>query len=202
MRFRLILCVTAAGLLAALFGIFFVPFSFYAAGAWFGTAVGICLRKFAIFDNQQAGRFFVVSTGAYLFSLVGTGKLIVVFHSWEHIVFVGPGVLGGLLLIVGTICAVRPRISGVGIFVGVICGPLCGGLLAALGEILGPSVGFTVMKMLAALPSGPDYQDIYAVFVVWQAGMALLLGVLLEGFRSKSSARQEESSAAIPRWFG
>lgn len=200
MRLRPILWLAAAGLLSAIFGISVIQFTFYAAGAWFGVATAICLKKFGIFDDRQTSRFVVVSIVAYVASfalaLKLSGAFPPVFYSPpEHeasIVFVGAGVLGGLLLIGGTICVARPGLSGVGVVVSVISGTLCGGLLARLGQVLGPSVGFAVMKMLAPLPWFPvayEYQDFYAILLLWQTGMALLLGVLLEGFRSKSPAR-------------
>ncbi|HEX5423371.1 MAG TPA: hypothetical protein VFW94_07470 [Candidatus Acidoferrales bacterium] len=220
MRLRATLWITAAGLLSAMFGICLMPFTFYAAGAWFGAATGICLKKFRIFDNRQTSRFVIVCIVAYIpsfmLAMALSGAFPPIFYTPNpdretSLVFAQAGALGGFLVLGAAMWLVRPRRSGIDVLIGGVCGAVSGAALAGAGRSLGPSLGTTVMKVLAPIPWFPatyEYQNYYAVFVVWQTGMALLLGLILnllptskELPTSKRSVDQDQTSAVIPRWF-
>ena len=224
MRFRPILWIAAAGLLSAMFGICLMPFTFYAAGAWFGAATGICLKKFRMLDNRQTNSFVIVCIVAYIVSfilaLALSGAFPPIFYTPNpdretSLVFAEAGALGGFLVLGAALWLVRPRRSGIDVLIGGFCGAVSGGALAAAGRNLGPSLGIAVVKIFALTPwlpaissSNSEYQNYYAIFVIWQTGMALLLGLILsflppsnEVPTPKRSMDQDQASAVIPRWF-
>lgn len=169
------LLLAGAGLAAGIFGVtIFFQFTLYAAGAWFGAATAICLRKLGILGNQQAGRFVLLSTVAYLLAFALGTKLHRVVA--QPTAFVVAGLVGGLLVSGGGAWLVRPPLGGFALTTTALVGALCGALLAAAGVALGPSLGAAV----STIPSDP-LQDLYSVFLVWQTGMGLTLGLLLGG---------------------
>jgi hypothetical protein len=116
--------------------------------------------------------------------------------------FVG-GCFGGLLLL-GTLSLIRrePRVSTI-VLRGAV-GALCGGLLARLGAALTSSLGSWFANLLDGwhlaargdlLYGNSDF--VYAVFTVWQTGMAAVIALML--FRHRS---EPEETATIASWFG
>lgn len=199
-RFKPGLSVAAAGLVSSIFGVCMISVTLLAAGAWFGAAAAVALKKRGIFSNQQAGRFIVVSIFAYLVSFALTLKLEGVFPGNISrpdsdrdalIAFVAAGAVGGFLVIGGALWLLRPSLDGGVIAIGALSGSVWGAALAGAGSVLGPSLG----AIASALPGlllwkVPDYEDWYSIFIVWQTGMGLMLGLMLGG--RQGAAREKE----------
>lgn len=190
------LLLTGAGLAAALF-IVVLPLALYVAGALFGAAIAISLQKLRVFSQPQAGWFIAVSTLAYYVSLALVLKLGVFnpnadSHSLAPLIIAG--CVGGLFVVGGALFLVRPKVVGLAVLILACSGAVCGALLAAAGSALGPSLGQALSKVLYNLPPGfapssPSsnlqdrytLQSLYALFIVWDAGMGLVLGLMLGG---------------------
>lgn len=171
-----------------------MPLTLYVAGALFGATIGISLQKLGIFDQRQAGWFVAVAALAYYTSLALVLKLGVFnpnAHSHSLAPLIIAGCVGGLFVVGGALFVLRPKLPGPALLVGASCGAVCGGLLSAAGLALGPSLGLVLSKLLYNLPThlrpSSDPQDryslqsLYTLFVVWQAGMGFLLGLMFGG---------------------
>lgn len=198
-RFKAGLSVAVAGLASSIFGLCVISVTLLVAGVWFGAATAIVLKRCRIFSSQQAGRFVVVSILAYLVSFALTLKLASVFPgnisrpNSDHqalTVIVAAGALGGFLLIGGALWLLRPPLGGGATAIGALSGSAWGAALAGAGSVLGPSLG----AIASALPGlllwkVPEYQDWYSIFIVWQTGMGLMLGLILGGPQGPARAR-------------
>lgn len=188
-RFKAGLSVAVAGLASSVFGLCVISFTLLAAGAWFGVATAITLKRGRIFSSQQAGRFVVVSILAYLVSFALTLKLEGVLPgnisrpSSDHdalIAVIAAGALGGFLVIGGALWLLRPPSGGGTRAIAPLSGFVSGAALAGIGSVLGPSLG----AIASALPGillwkVPEYQDWSSIFIVWQTGMGFVLGLML-----------------------
>ncbi|HEV3481488.1 MAG TPA: hypothetical protein VGR97_04085 [Candidatus Acidoferrales bacterium] len=200
---RATLLLVAAGLASAVFCIFFFSITVYLTGAIFGAATAICLQKLRIFDERQAGWFVAVATVAYLLSFGLAVKLDsafppVIYSSRPDmeppIVWLGGGVFGGFLLIGGALWLLRPKPDGIPFSAWALGGAAWGGVLAISGWALGPSLGSMLLKLLEVLPlrmAHRSTRDLYSIYILWQTGMALMLGLMLGGRRQSSSTEAE-----------
>lgn len=196
------LLLAGAGFAAALFTVV-LPLALYVAGALFGAAIGISLQRVGIFNQRQAGWFVAISTLAYYVSLALVLKLGVFnpnADSHSPVPLIVAGCVGGLLLLTGALFLLRPKLGGFMVLILASCGAVCGGLLSAAGSALSSSLGLALSKLLYNLPThfapSSDLQDryslqsLYALFIVWQTGMGLMLGSILGG--RQGAAREEE----------
>jgi hypothetical protein len=102
----------------------------------------------------------------------------------------GPGALGAFLVLTAGLFAISSQKRGRwSLLLKALIGSLVGGLLGAIGYALGPSLGFVLWEFLHAWGgpiSSAHYQQVIAggeanfdsVFLLWQTGVALLLGLL------------------------
>lgn len=74
-----------------------------------------------------------------------------------------------------------------------------GGVLGALGWAAGPLLGELILDVVGRRPLSPSVKDdtgyYYSIYVVWQAGMGLVLGLLFSAERADLAA---PSDAALP----
>jgi hypothetical protein len=201
---KLALLLAAAGLVSALFSICFLglSLSILLVGGVFGACMGVCLQKMAILSNQQTGRFVLVSVLAYplSFGLAWRVRDALPFgydsNSGRDAAFplVLGGLVGGFLVIGAATWLTRDR--GLHLITRSLLGALFGALLAAAGRALGQSLGDIAAILVRALPwsfpATSEYQDWYSIFIVWQTGMGLALGLVLGGY-PQSAVKEPES---------
>lgn len=88
----------------------------------------------------------------------------------------------------------------------------CRGILAAIGWSSGPLLGAPLVHLLnpagstTGLLAGREANNLLSLFVVWQSGMAMMLGLLLKFSRSRgalpSAAAESASLPRMPVRFG
>lgn len=184
------------------------------AGMVFGAAIGGWLVWAKALTREGWAWFTLVATGALFFSACAAILAQVVLghplgipsdtgraETMPGALFVG-GFVGGLLLL-GALSLIpsEPR-TGTMTLRGVI-GALCGGLLGKLGAALTPSLGIWLWNLLHTVHLAAvgdlvygDANFVCSLFVVWQTGIATVIGLMLLRYQGES-----ESTATVPKWF-
>ena len=95
------------------------------------------------------------------------------------------GLAGGFLVFGAVVLLCRTGISMRTLFLRVFLGTILGGLLGVVGWALSASVGVTTWHLLHALHiAGVDdgqTSRMYSVYLVWQTGVAMAVGIMLWG---------------------
>lgn len=159
-------------------------------GGIFGLPAALYLQRARILTSQQAGRFVLLSTVAYALAAALAFKLEPLFSYRPNsdrdalIVYLIPGALGGLLMIGGAMWLARRSSDISTLVITAFWGAIWGGALAGAGWALGPSLGTfasTLPNQLFSFLASPQQQDWFSLFIVWEAGMSLMLGLMLGG---------------------
>lgn len=125
----------------------------------------------------------------------------------------GPGFVGAFLVLAAGLFAISSRNqSSKRLLLKALIGALVGGVLGVVGYVLGPSLGLVLWKLMRA-PGGPMSSaasqnalargdtDFYSLYVVWQTGVALLLGLLWwhgEARVAVSAPAESPETASVP----
>lgn len=106
------------------------------------------------------------------------------------------GLVGALLVLGAIFLAVPMRERKRRLQLSCLLWPLLGGLLGAIGWALGPSLGILLWHFIHGLglgsPGDTTYTEApraYSLYVVWQTGMGLALGLMLDQFLQRSERR-------------
>lgn len=209
-RLKLTLLLTMAGFLSGLVSISLmtVPPALLFFGLIFGALVGGCLKSGKVLQREGWAWFAVAAAGAQLLSPYLAGGVQMLLPVPPEQARGGPitplplalfvGGLFGAGLIMGTLFWLR-RDSGVGRAAGrTIIGALAGGGLGVLGLFSARWLGAGLWYLLHALhinrgirgPISPRDQlywgeadFVYSLYLVWQTGMGLVIGLLLWNYR-------------------
>lgn len=161
----------------------------YGIGSVFGMCLGIALAANRIIKVWEVLLFPVPAAALYYLSFCAVGvtefilriagaSLVEVESVSLLSVFAG-GVFGGGLLLCGISCLVYPDPPYKRIILKCVPWSLVSGVLGVVGWALGPLLGMFV----ASTNSQANTQ--YSTFIIWQTGMALVLGVVLEKLSPK-----------------
>jgi hypothetical protein len=186
---------------------------FLFAGVVFGAVVAGYLVKVRVLRTEDWAWVTVASGAAYFVSLFaaikfqaalpGPGPVQPVTGQPEAMpssLFLA-GLIGGLL-VVGTLLWLRREMGPGRVMIGSLIGALTGGALGVLGGRLAPSFGTAVWRILHAFRMAgdtyrPDDPLGYgaanfdcSLFVVWQKGMALVIGLVLRQREPISNAEE------------
>lgn len=215
-NYTLMALAPAVGLFSAILTIIMMKFRPMPpfAGIIFGGLIGGWLVIAKALSKRGCAWFALVATGTLPLSacaallsqlLLGhpmgipseTGRA----ETMPAALFVG-GLFGGLILLGALSLIRREPDTGTVISRGVI-GALLGGALATLGAALAPSLGARLWGLLHVghLAAVTDllYGEasfVYSLFVVWQTGMAAVIGLMLLRY-----GPEPEQTAAIPDWL-
>lgn len=184
------------------------------AGIIFGGLVGGWLSRAKALRNEEwalltviAGADFFLSVCAVVFAGVALGYPFGVRSEMGRAepvaaaTFFG-ALLGGLVLI-ATLHLIRREAGGRPVLLKAVVGAVCGGALELLGAALAPSLGNAFAGAVEwahfaternSLYGNPNF--VYSVLLVWQTGMALVLGLTLLRHDPRTqdiSARQESA---------
>lgn len=187
----------------------------FITGGVFGVCIGIALAANQMIKVWEVLVLPVPAAALYWLS-VGVGGLIeyilavanlsvTEYASVSLISVFGAGVFGGGLFLSGISCLIHPTPPLTRVIGKSLPWSLLSGSLGVIGWILGPSLGMLVWGWLHALgltASMETFQNAlysqtshqFSTFVVWQTGMALVLGVVLE----RLGAESEGSGLAHP----
>lgn len=207
---RIIPTLLVAGLVSAVITILFLWHSIFLifSGFVFGLIITTCLGKLGIFTQRQSGWFIAVAAAAHFFSFYLVLFLQEPFapvgnpSADSPLAFLVGGVLGGFLVVgaLPLILNMRTRKSGVlsSAFTWAVVGAALGGGLAVIGIVLGPSLGAGMLYSLRVLHLVPFHGDVralppkdwYSLYLVWQTGIALMLGIVVR--RYVITGRSEE----------
>ena len=207
---RFVALMTAAGLFSGLLtaGLSQVYFG-YLSSPSFGTIMACALaisgisRKF-----WKAICLIALTTAAFWISYVlaagielhlprGRWGAMGSYPTVSPISLFAGGMIGAFIVLSGTLVLVD-RKAGLGRLAGrSLCWSLLAGSLAVAGWALGPSLGPLLVPQSA--PStyarkGAPFEDTpehhYALYVLWQTGMAFALGMNLRGYRPKPASEE------------
>jgi hypothetical protein len=182
-----------------------------------GFFFGVAISAYFIFHERirSIGRsvaFIAASTAAYLISKFTAVWLFGVFPSHNSMssakldiplpVFFGSGLVGSMLVFASALFIFRFGNLGWLSFRRAFLTSIGGGLLGVFGWMLGPLLGRPLLFLQQALrlpPSWETYEwavnqqipERFSLFIVWQSGVALLLGLIL--------AREGEVLLTAPR---
>jgi hypothetical protein len=179
-------------------------------GFVFGFVLVLCLAFPAILNGPLKGllkavAMIVVSVAAYFFSfqaavglqlvspqMVASGELNHERPSPVALCF--GGFVGGLIVFSAAMLLLAPRISRTILIRRTLLGAAIGGALGVAGWALRSSVGIAVWHLLHHFQLTPGWQHspwdaewpdpalLYSLYVVWQTGIAIALGVTLPPF--------------------
>lgn len=171
------------------------------------TALWVSGASRRIFGGTLA---IIVITAAYWAAFVTTAEveLKLPWESWSMgsqptvspvSLFAG-GLVGSLLVLGAIFLAVPLRERKGKLQLTCLFWPLLGGLLGVIGWDLGPllgtlfwhlihGLGFTSPADTPATIRYGDTQHFYSLFLVWQTGMGLSLGIMLDKFLQRSGQR-------------
>lgn len=152
------------------------------------SAVAYVLAWFTAFLVETVFRLAGYSTGD------GDGAL-----SWPALLVAGA--VGAYLLLGALIRVIHPEIKTGMSSKELLPWSLIGGLLAILGWSLGPALSSGARVLLHQFKSDshssvlwnavyPTPGNWYSLLVVWQTGMAAVLGILLRGFEVRTSPKE------------
>jgi hypothetical protein len=184
-------------------------------GGAFGLLVAACLFiSGAIGSVWRAVLLILVATLAYALSVLVAfafqGVVLSTFMTSSQesapspiALFVG-GALGGFLILSEAVFL--PRIeTKKRAFKLALLWSLVGGTLGVVGSALGPTLGTALWGLVRALHltapnAGPqdwlygltETRRLYSLYVVWQTGMAFVLGVLLRRYEPKPHSKHME----------
>lgn len=187
-------------------------------GGIFGATVAVCLVRFGVFDSWQAAVFCGLAVAAFWLSQIAAFLVEEALHTpglpeisaYPAWLFAG-GAVGGSLLLGGAAFLLTPK-SQVRALVSRLprwsaLGAAAGGTLGMLSWVLAPSLGTAIWRALYAVhlpyvarsvpPAPPADRSrflmssiTYALWPVWQTGMAFALGILVQ--RLRPEAQREE----------
>jgi hypothetical protein len=156
-------------------------------GAIFGLSVGLCLiSRVLTHPILRLFLFILASTAAYLVSIFAALRALPFFHSSKQSIefplpiFLVAGFVGAFILLFAALVlfhrgAVKPKSLAK-----VFAWSVVGGVLGVLGWAVGPG--------------HQDNSRFFALYFVWQTGMAACIGFML----SKESAATEASAEQSP----
>lgn len=201
--FELVVALSLAGALSGLASV--VPYLNFFSGTVFAVAVSGCLAGFRLLDQRRFGFLLVVWTAAYWFAMAvsifveqgvhvpgtpGVGP----FRPW----LLAGGFVGGALVSgsLPLLLARRARADASlsTLFFSSVVGGVAGGFLALLGWTFGSSLGRAVSDLSSqvnlhwkgylSFQDGASVRDAYCMYsipIVWQTGMAIVVGAIVLG---------------------
>jgi hypothetical protein len=214
-QYNLLVLLPVGGVVSALASISLMGFQIpspYFMGFIFGAIFGASLARAKIIGTEGWVLWVFAATVAHFVSFL----IVFLFPTWmpagAHSTegvsrgsLVAAG-LAGALLIVGVLQLIRQEYSVSGLLLKPLIATLAGGTLAALGWKLAPSVGTAFWRVLSSLGlSGRAYEPgdmidygpanvAYAVYFVWQVGMAIVIALLVWDYEPVSDAKEVRKS--------
>lgn len=187
----------------------------YGLGVPFGAIMAFSLAITGIVPGLWRAAFlfaliactFVVSVMSAAEAELGIRKLLMIVRETDYpsSFFVG-GMVGGFIVMVGVLFLAEPKRRFVALLRKALPWALFAGTLAPIAWTLGPSLGVWVWSGLHAVglttPTNTLQNVLYgetgygapnrlfALFVLWQTGMAFALGITLRGNRAISSSEE------------
>lgn len=181
-------------------------------GLPFGAAMTLCFALAGVMRSSwRLLCFFALAPCVLVISLSSAEIVDFLFAGRERYhptsLFVG-GMIGGLIIVSGTSILFRPKRSISATAREALLWSVLSGALSPVGWALGPSLGMRVWSALHAMGlTGPSETFLYvlngetvygppnrlfALFVVWQAGMGFALGMTLRNVREKREPSSSE----------
>lgn len=217
--FKAVLLLTFSGFLSGLLTVFIYAITHFSTWFWLGLPFGLlisgCLAGLGIIDDfSRVVRLVFVAFVAHLLSFLvawflGTflsgASLSGVNYDQLGIsiaLFVG-GTIGACLILMQAVFLPRvdPKARGkldLAFKPALLWSPV-GGALAAVGWALRSTLGTALLSFAHALRLAsltdlrPDETHLlFSVYVVWQTGMALMLGLMFLGYEAKFSPKKLE----------
>lgn len=209
-RYPRILIFSLAGLISALITTSLI-YPFGKRGEFLGIIFAVIIT-IALWASGASRRIFggtlaiLGITAAYWVALVTAQgvELNLPWKSWSMgqqpgvspvSLFAG-GAVGSLLVLGAVFLAVPLRDKEGRLQLECVLWPLLGGLLGVIGWALGPSLGTLIWSAVHALGLGSpgdtrfsDAPRLYSLYTVWQTGMGLALGLMLDQFTQRSERR-------------
>jgi len=212
--FRFVVLMSVAGLVsgAVTAGLAHIPGGvplFVLLGSPFGAAIACSLAISGISTNiWKAICLIALTTVAFYTARMLTAWTEV--HLWgtwsmgrsptvsPYSLFVG-GMTGGFIVLGAALFLVQPKIRLRSLSLKALLWSIFGGVLAPIGWAAGPFLGLSVVPdhplgptaAIATFENTPSHQ--YALYVVWQAGIAFALGVVLRPSQAISPSKELES---------
>jgi hypothetical protein len=107
------------------------------------------------------------------------------------------GMIGAFIVLTTTLLLIDRKAALAGLLWRSLCWSLLAGSLAVLGWTFGPTLGQLLVPQQApskyarkAAPFEDTPEHHYALYVVWQTGMAFALGMVLKGYRPKPGSEE------------
>lgn len=172
-------------------------------GLVFGLVVAAFFGKLRIFTERQAGWFIAVSALTHIISFCLVNRLALSNPDDASLLeFIAGGVLGGFL-VVGAFPLIldkrtKRRAAIISAIPWSIGGAVLGGALAVIGVLLGPSLGSGIFDTLQALHLLPFHgngwlpSDWYSLYLVWQTGIASVLGIIAHRYLIAGRTKETE----------
>lgn len=216
-----VLVVTAAGLLSGLLTICIsyanarFPAQFL-LGLPFGIIISICLSVLGVLSSfRRIARLIVLATLAYFVAFIVAyffqGIVVSPFMtSGERLtfspiaMFVG-GAIGGFLVIGEAAFFSQMETKQRALKLALLWS-LGGGILGVVGEVLGPLLGQVLLSFIRGLRlasltnlpadvlNGADQTErLFSLYVIWQTGIALLIGLALHRYQARTPVKEANS---------
>src|ERR1700683_3223766 len=156
-------------------------------GLIFVSTVAYIVAQFTTIFSAEAIGFSQANQGG---STLGSAPILA---------FAIGGTVGGFLVLFAALTFFSDRRKLSRIFLNSLKWCALGGVLGALGWAAGPLLGELILDVVGRRPLSPSVKDdagyYYSIYVVWQAGMGLVLGLLFSAERADVAA---PSDAALP----
>jgi hypothetical protein len=178
----LLLLGLASGILSDASPTTWLPIRVLWVGGVFGTMLSVYFCVFRGFRNfLNVGLFVFASSIAYFIAFFGSLAVVAVRPSGPELAPVAcEGFIGGLLTVYLTFYLLRspgltfPKHK-------LLLGGLVSGLLGAAGWKLGPLLGKIGCKLFPCYRNlGPDSYHFWSLYVIWQIGMMLFIGLVAD----------------------
>src|SRR5579872_6718263 len=201
-RLPLILLLPLAGLLSGLITCA-LPMLPYFLGAVFGAIMAVCLGWSKILLDEKPYLLAVVAMVAFFVSVMVACGVEVFLplpqdpRTPSPIALCAGGAVGAFLVVSYILFQLRREFSASGLVLRAVFGSICGGVLAVVGWAFTASVGVYVWHFLRILnvissrsdPHGQLFYGetdlVYSLYVIWQAGMGLVLAAMLGSISQK-----------------
>jgi hypothetical protein len=190
------------------------------AGPVFGLAISLSLRLHKVLNSIWKLLGVIVASTLADFA-AGFAGYLVYFSPRLHLDFerfgslgdhaaslIAGGFIGGVILFPALWLLLGVHQNWPRFFLGFLICPLTGSALAILGWALAPLLGVVLWHILSLLRLDEDtakiaqdsnYAAFYSLYVVWQSGMAVLLGVLLPGPPEEFGSPEKGQSLTLLR---
>lgn len=186
------------------------PYSWFLPGFLFGLFICGSLAAYNLLVTiRRALGLTVVTTIAYPLSILLAGGIQLVLPWWHWsmsdrsdistVTLFAAGFVGAFIVIGVTLWLI-PLIEKESLLIKTLSWSLLGGALAVIGWKLGPSLGMRLWHMAHALRlTAPDETAMnargdtshqFSLWLVWQTGMAVVLGIMMQRFVDSKEIKQ------------